>query len=174
MQKKSLHVNFSLIGNMCGSDGILISGNFHFTLSGTVAFAKFRISIHAFTSLGRWLIWIAMFALFLIFIYLTLLREQDQAHINSLRWSTLVGLKPVYSRMWVARSTTVLLMPLSCGTHFYTISTFNGWNFPSLTSVMHSCSMLLLQMDPVHTLKLHIHIEVLCEHLNLALKWHIL
>ena len=28
---------------------------------------------------------------------------------RSLRWSTPVGLKPAYTRMWVARSTTVLL-----------------------------------------------------------------
>ena len=40
--------------------------------------------------------------------YSTMLREQDNACMNYSRWSTLVGLKPTYTHMWVARSTTVL------------------------------------------------------------------
>ena len=42
---------------------------------------------------------------FFIFIFFTLsfiftsFREQDEAYINSLRWSALVGLEPAYTRM---------------------------------------------------------------------------
>ena len=48
---------------------------------------------------------------FLPFIYFVTFREQDKADINSLRCSALVGFKPVYTHMWVARSTTVLQTP---------------------------------------------------------------
>ena len=36
------------------------------------------------------------------------IREQDETYINSSRWSTLVELKPKFTRMWVARSAAVL------------------------------------------------------------------
>ena len=49
------------------------------------------------------------FFLTLSFIF-TSFREQDEAYINSLRWSALVGLEPTYTRMKVARSTTVLYL----------------------------------------------------------------
>ena len=46
-------------------------------------------------------------AFFSPFIYFTF-REQDKADIISLRWSAPVGLKPAYTRMWVARSNIML------------------------------------------------------------------
>ena len=49
--------------------------------------------------------------IFFFFIYFTSFGEKDKADINSLRWSALVGLKPAYTHMWVARSTTVLWTP---------------------------------------------------------------
>ena len=49
-----------------------------------------------------------MFWIFLPFIYFTSFGEQGKADINSLRWSAPVGLKPAYTRMWVAQSTIVL------------------------------------------------------------------
>ena len=52
--------------------------------------------------------------LFLTFIYFTSLREQDEAYINSSRWSMLVGLEPAYIRMWVTRSTTALRTATRC------------------------------------------------------------
>ena len=52
-----------------------------------------------------------LFFFFLSFIYFTSFGEKDKADMNSLRWSARVGLEPAYTRMWVARSTTVL--PLS-------------------------------------------------------------
>ena len=51
------------------------------------------------------------FFFFLSFIYFTSFGEKDKADINSLRWSAPVGLEPAYTRMWVARSTTVLRTP---------------------------------------------------------------
>ena len=53
------------------------------------------------------------FFFFLSFIYFTLFREKDKADMNSLRWSAPVELEPAYTRMWVARSTTVLRTPLT-------------------------------------------------------------
>ena len=50
---------------------------------------------------------------FITFFYFTSLREQDEAYINSSRWSTLVGLELAYICMWVARSTTMLQTPTS-------------------------------------------------------------
>ena len=57
-----------------------------------------------------------LFKVFFFFFFETLMyftwhREQDEAYINSLRWLTLVGLKPAYTRWWVARYTTVLRTP---------------------------------------------------------------
>ena len=48
------------------------------------------------------------FFLFLLLLYFTSFREQDESYTNSLRWSTLVGLEPSYTRIWVAHSTTEL------------------------------------------------------------------
>ena len=51
--------------------------------------------------------------IFLTCIYFTLLREQDEAYINSSRWSTLVRFELTYIRMCVNGSTTVLQTPTS-------------------------------------------------------------
>ena len=53
-----------------------------------------------------------IFFFFFRFIYSTSFREQDEAYMNSLRWSTLVGLEPAYTWMWVAHSTNVLWTPI--------------------------------------------------------------
>ena len=47
------------------------------------------------------------------FIYVTSFREQDEAYINSLGWSTLVGLELAYTRMWVACSITPLYVEVN-------------------------------------------------------------
>ena len=40
-----------------------------------------------------------LFFFFTLSFIFTSFREQDEAYINSLRWSALVGLKPAYTRM---------------------------------------------------------------------------
>ena len=64
-----------------------------------------------FQAISQNVTWFFFFFFFLSFIYFTSFGEKDKADMNSLWWSAPVGLEPAYTRMWVARSTTVLRTP---------------------------------------------------------------
>ena len=116
-----------------------------------------------------------IFLIFLTFIYSTSLREQDKAYINSSRWSKLVGLKPAYICMWVARSTTALQMvTLQTGMPVgMSLSHFMGAFYYCWSDCL-SCPTKAIQVDQTTwvAVRKHSHYHVFAAYLTML--WNII